>query len=403
VLQYLTGTGEQPTYAQFVITTQNKTCYVTQSISISELETKTLTIPNGGCYGITDVDVQVVYSSGNVIYVNNCSDLTESGKIYYLNRDLSGAEVTANCINIKASNIVFDCQGRSIKNSVLENAVIYSQANYATIRNCDVQASSQYFSSSNNGKGKGISVVANNNVVENNKVTNTFLGIAIGGNSNLIQNNWVEGNAKGIHLGGQYNVVKNNLLKDNNKHQSWGLGVWNGYYNQFINNKVYGSSYSLVLYNAANARLKCEKYSNSLYIYGVPWYSGVTGTSNDNITAVNITYSSKYIGSGASFTELSGSCSAHCVWNGDVCVPTTCIDSDGGLNYYLKGTATLSNGTSATDYCPSFTVLAERYCSSEISTQSYTCPSGNCTNGACVNQTTCTPKTCSQLGKSCGT
>src|SRR3989344_425327 len=102
-------------------------------------------------------------------------------------------------------------------------------------------------------------------------------------------------------------------------------------------------------------------------------------------------------------TELSGSCSSDLVWNGDVCVPTTCIDSDGGLNYYLKGTATLSNGTSATDYCPSFTVLAERYCSSEISTQSYTCPSGNCTNGACVNQTTCTPKTCSQLGKSCGT
>ncbi len=256
--------------------------------------------------------------------ISSCQELTEPDTTYVLTRDLSGAEVTAKCMNIKASGITLDCQGHSIKNSVLEDVVIYSQADYVTIKNCEVQASSQYFSSLNNGKGKGIEVRASNNIVENNIVKNTFWGIAVNGYDNLIQDNHVEGNAKGIHLGKERNIVKNNLLKNNNKHQGWGLGVWGGYYNQFTNNKVYGGKWGIVLYDAAHARLECDKYSSNsvkdIYVYAVPWYSWVTGTSNDDIIATGISYIKKYIGSGAQFSEQAGDCSSYCTWIGDECV-----------------------------------------------------------------------------------
>lgn len=66
----------------------------------------------------------------------------------------------------------------------------------------------------------------------------------------------------------------------------------------------------------------------------------------------------------------------------------TCSDSDNGINYYVKGTATVttSNGTvisSATDFCSDIKTLNEQYCSStgtSISVQRFEC---NCKNGVC--------------------
>jgi hypothetical protein len=69
----------------------------------------------------------------------------------------------------------------------------------------------------------------------------------------------------------------------------------------------------------------------------------------------------------------------------------TCTDSDGGRNYYVKGTATSNFGVSKTDVCEFRTAtiggVTEYYCTSwgTIGVESVTCP-GNmgCSDGACL-------------------
>ena len=69
--------------------------------------------------------------------------------------------------------------------------------------------------------------------------------------------------------------------------------------------------------------------------------------------------------------------------------PTTCTDSDGGLDYYIQGTTTDSS-TSKTDNCfnDGTNRLAEYYCTeTNIAEQiNYICPNG-CQDGACVVET----------------
>jgi hypothetical protein len=66
---------------------------------------------------------------------------------------------------------------------------------------------------------------------------------------------------------------------------------------------------------------------------------------------------------------------------------TVCIDSDGGLNYYVRGT-TYGTYTNSTDYCADSITLQENYClngTNKLMT-TYACPNG-CLDGACINQT----------------
>ncbi len=83
-------------------------------------------------------------------------------------------------------------------------------------------------------------------------------------------------------------------------------------------------------------------------------------------------------------------------------VDKTCTDSDGGLDYYTKGSVTVCTFTDtgggcggASDSC-SGDVLTEGYCENNDSkTIKYTCPYG-CSNGACLSTgtTTTIPTTC---------
>ena len=62
----------------------------------------------------------------------------------------------------------------------------------------------------------------------------------------------------------------------------------------------------------------------------------------------------------------------------------TCVDSDGGEDYYVKGTASV-NAKDYTDYCSDSSILAEYYCdtSNNVAEKLFTCPSG-CKDGACI-------------------
>lgn len=68
-----------------------------------------------------------------------------------------------------------------------------------------------------------------------------------------------------------------------------------------------------------------------------------------------------------------------------------CIDSDGGLNYNVKGTVTRTGYDSMTDYCPTNDVpntLVEYTCNSPtqtgVASNNYVCPN-SCNNGACIS------------------
>ena len=66
----------------------------------------------------------------------------------------------------------------------------------------------------------------------------------------------------------------------------------------------------------------------------------------------------------------------------------TCVDSDGGLNFYVKGTAKFLNGSTTTDICYTSGYLLEANCGGAA--LFYTCPNG-CLDGACVAPVPTTP------------
>ena len=78
-------------------------------------------------------------------------------------------------------------------------------------------------------------------------------------------------------------------------------------------------------------------------------------------------------------TQTSCRAQAGCSWT----ATPTCTDSDGGLNYYVKGTTTFEDDEGE-DNCLSGDTLNELYCTADKggAGQSYTCPNG-CFDGAC--------------------
>ncbi|MFH1443742.1 MAG: PEGA domain-containing protein [Candidatus Micrarchaeota archaeon] len=66
--------------------------------------------------------------------------------------------------------------------------------------------------------------------------------------------------------------------------------------------------------------------------------------------------------------------------------PPVCTDTDGGVNYYTKGTVLLGRDTPLTDSCRSDKILFEFSCNNVISQgEAYTCPDA-CEYGACVDK-----------------
>jgi parallel beta-helix repeat protein len=246
------------------------------------------------------------------VNISSCQELSEPDTLYLLNRSLLGSEVTAECLKITGEGSILDCQDYSVKNSNLEAIIIRSNADGVTIRNCEVEASN--YKAAANGKGAGIYVRADNNVVQNNIVTGGFSGISVRGYGNIIEDNYIERCAKAIHIVKDNNVIRDNVMVNNHLHQGWGIGVWGGEGNQFMGNSITNSRYGVVLYDASDSYLGCNEFSGTikkdLYIYATPWYSGITGTKNDNIQTIGTVYGVKYVGSGAELIELEGDCYA---------------------------------------------------------------------------------------------
>lgn len=275
--------------------------------------------------------------------VSSCRTLDRANTIYKLTQDLSGAEVTANCININAPGIIFDCQGHSINGGQVINRTVriengsgdyinYTYEEYVAgnltliynrwqnnnlIKNCNLESGSF-----------GITSYGNNNQFLNNTFKSFIsYGIRSQGNKNLIEKNYFENSEKAIAVeDGNYNIVRNNIVRNSR----WGLSCWRANSNQFLNNEISGNDYGIVLYDASNTFFECSKITNNptqdIYVYAVPWYSWVSGTHNDNITAKSLVYNTKFIGSGASWNESIGDCSKYL---SDSNLPFVLIDSFG--------------------------------------------------------------------------
>ena len=72
----------------------------------------------------------------------------------------------------------------------------------------------------------------------------------------------------------------------------------------------------------------------------------------------------------------------------------SCTDTDGGLNYYVKGTVTSDTGGTVNDSCFSSNVLTEYFCGEDnnyTASEVHTCSEGGCVDGACAsaNKTSC--------------
>ncbi|MEM3113509.1 MAG: LamG-like jellyroll fold domain-containing protein, partial [Candidatus Pacearchaeota archaeon] len=74
--------------------------------------------------------------------------------------------------------------------------------------------------------------------------------------------------------------------------------------------------------------------------------------------------------------------------NGDGCSSTCqheCIDSDGGINYYLRGNTSKGNVT-YTDYCTNSTTILEFYCNNNIIQNIQSSCTNGCSQGECSSQ-----------------
>jgi|GEM_PF-3538422 len=72
--------------------------------------------------------------------------------------------------------------------------------------------------------------------------------------------------------------------------------------------------------------------------------------------------------------------------------PPTCSDSDGGMNYYIKGVVTDKHGIVVEDECKNHSAILEKFCGPEggFGISVYTCPNGcSYENGACNEEAIC--------------
>ena len=93
----------------------------------------------------------------------------------------------------------------------------------------------------------------------------------------------------------------------------------------------------------------------------------------------------RFVNCATEFGSGWGCTSGKCVQGG------TCTDSDGGINYNIKGTVTDLNGDPYDDICLTDSkTLRERSCNTDgtVTSQEYSCPQ-SCQNGACITSAIC--------------
>ncbi len=217
--------------------------------------------------------------------IENCLNINQPGE-YYLTQNLMGSDVTANCININANDVDFDCKGFSIINNELKAPLIRVASDRVNISNCNLSASLYrgYFNNEYPHGGVGISSIGNNGIFEDNIISKTAHGIFLLGNNNIVNKNKFIDNIYGVELSymsyspisNNDNIIKNNFIKSISQscepnticlpriQDTIGIRSVYGDDNQFVNNKVINGMYGLHLYRSYNDIIKCGYYTSNL-------------------------------------------------------------------------------------------------------------------------------------------
>ncbi|MCP3684817.1 MAG: hypothetical protein GY861_19285, partial [bacterium] len=85
-------------------------------------------------------NLSITYTTGPVVYTENCTSLNKSGYTYYLTKDITDS-TESYCMNISANDVIFDCQGYTIDgdSSATEGIRVWRDARESsnvTIKNC---------------------------------------------------------------------------------------------------------------------------------------------------------------------------------------------------------------------------------------------------------------------------
>ena len=141
--------------------------------------------------------------------------------------------------------------------------------------------------------------------------------------------------------------------------------------------------------------IKVNNDTRTLAAHSTKTVGGV-GVSYDKFNTMNIVLTLKANPVGCAnlgYAEGALSCTEQCKYEYSSCVDTSnnsCIDSDGGLNYYTKGTITgpLVSGDIRSDMCIDSIQIRELFCNANNMGEPrlYDCPNG-CSDGACKNYT----------------
>ena len=127
--------------------------------------------------------------------ISECRVLDSANSVYLQTANIVPTAGITSCINITASNITYDCNGKWISNTSSNIAGIYAGNNLLniTIKNCNVTMSAS-------GYGVRFNLVNNSNLINNTFNSNNYgIYISTGSNNNL-SNNIINSNSIGISL-----------------------------------------------------------------------------------------------------------------------------------------------------------------------------------------------------------
>ena len=149
-------------------------------------------------------------------YISICSNLDESGEIYYLTTDVS---TSGTCMNIQADNITLDCQGHTIIG---------------------------------NRTGSGVSIQSDNVVVENCTISNYSNGIyEYNGDFNSMINNILKDNDYGIYaMRSDYEIINSSIFQNNSQYDiKLTCEAYHGCGGAIAYNNIFNDTHYIYAYN----------------------------------------------------------------------------------------------------------------------------------------------------------
>jgi len=212
----------------------------------------------------------------SAIQIDNCTVLNTSTTYELTGNIINSANLT--CIEITASNVIFDCKGYEIDGSDISDSYgikIHNGSNI-TLKNCMVSDFTYC-----------ISIATNDNKLLNNFIYSCNRGInVIGGYYNNITNNTLYSNTEyGIYIGTDYTNFTNGNVTNNT---NYGIRIHLGMYNTISNSTISGNGEGIYVDGSDYNTIKGNKiYSNTNRGIFITWYQPTTSYSEYNIISNN--------------------------------------------------------------------------------------------------------------------